>query len=94
MSPDDRTFDERLKRIEYKLDVIGGIAITFLTLALAGLIAYILRDQWGGPANLGGVGNGRCLHLLHLLRSTCLLPSGIASHCDAGLFVSQLGGHA
>jgi hypothetical protein len=44
MSPDDRTFDERLKRIEYKLDVIGGIAIAFLTIGLGGLIAYILRD--------------------------------------------------
>ena len=55
MSPDDRTFDERLKRIEYKLDVIDGIAITFLTLALAGLIAYILRDQWGVPPIWAGL---------------------------------------
>jgi hypothetical protein len=46
MSPDDRTFDERLKRIEYKLDVIGGIAIAFLTIGLGGLTFYILRDQW------------------------------------------------
>jgi hypothetical protein len=55
MSPDDRTFDERLKRIEYKLDVIGGIAIGFLTIGLGGLTLYILEDQWEVPKLWAGL---------------------------------------
>jgi hypothetical protein len=46
MSPDDRIFDERLKRIEFKLNAIGGIAIAFSTIALGWLIFHTLRDQW------------------------------------------------
>jgi hypothetical protein len=55
MSPDDRIFDGRLKRIEFKLNAIGGSAIASSTIALGWLIFHTLWDRWEVPQIWAGL---------------------------------------